>query len=299
MLSDLLSAVANLAVPFFAVTSMLSVGFAYSARQILAPLRDVRALLRALLANFVLVPLFTVGILRLWPIDRPLEAGLLLVALSAGAPFLIKLTAAARAEVALSATLLVLLLPVTVLYAPIVVPRVLPEAEVSVVALATPLVLAMLLPLAIALLINSRWPERARRWAALTRRLSTAALVVLVVATTLANIPTIIELFVEGAIGPPLLMIAGAFVIGYLLGGKDRDVREVLGLGTAQRNISAATVMATQGFGNSALVMVIVTSLAGFALLFPVAAVLRRRPTNASKRRAADAGTTRNARGAG
>ncbi|MFS8480002.1 MAG: hypothetical protein FWJ93_13795, partial [Micromonosporaceae bacterium] len=109
MIRDLLSRTADLAVLVFAVTSMLSVGLAHSAKQILGPLRDLRALARALLANFVLVPLLAIGIVRLWPLDRPLEAGLILVAMSAGAPFLIKLTEVARAEVALSATLLVLL----------------------------------------------------------------------------------------------------------------------------------------------------------------------------------------------
>jgi len=272
MIRDLLSRTADLAVLVFAVTSMLSVGLAHSAKQILGPLRDLRALARALLANFVLVPLLAIGIVRLWPLDRPLEAGLILVATSAGAPFLIKLTEVARAEVALSATLLVLLLPATVVYAPVAVPRVLPEAEVSAGALAVPLFLTMLLPRATGLLINSRWSGPARRWAPVARRASTVALVVIVLTTTLANIPTIITLFAEAAIVPALLVVAGAFVIGYLLGDRDRDVRNVLALGTSQRNIAAATVMATQSFAeNETVVMVIVTSLAGFALLFPVA----------------------------
>lgn len=282
---DFLSTVANLAVLLFAVTSMLSVGLAHSAQQVLGPLRDLWALGRALLTNFVLVPLLALGIVRLWPLDRPLEAGLILVAMSAGAPFLIKLTELAQAGVALSATLLVLLLPVTVVYAPIAVPRVLPEAEVSAGALAMPLFLSMLLPLAAGLLVNGRWPAPARRWAPVTRHISTVTLVVIVLATTLANIPTIIALFVEGAIVPALWVIAGAFVLGYLLGGQDRNARVVLGLGTSQRNIAAATVMATQGFtDNDTVVMVIVTSLAGFALLFPVAGVLRKRePTPAAR----------------
>ena len=84
---------------------------------------------------------------------------------------------------------------------------------------------------------------------------------------------------------PALLVVAGAFVIGYLLGGRDRDVRNVLALGTSQRNIAAATVMATQSFAeNETVVMVIVTSLAGFALFFPVAAVLRRRESTPAAR---------------
>ncbi|WP_207913885.1 bile acid:sodium symporter [Micromonospora sp. KC213] len=285
MMQVVLSTVGNLAVLLFAVTSMLSVGFAYSVRQILGPLRDLGALARALLANFVLVPLLALGILWLWPLDRPLEAGLILVAMSAGAPFLVKLTAVAQSEVSLSATLLVLLLPATVVYAPIVIPQVLPEADVSAGALAVPLLLTMLLPLAAGLLAHNRWPALARRLAPIARHFSTVALVVLVLATTLANIPTITDLFTKGAIVPPLVVIAGGFVIGYLLGGKDRNAREVLGLGTAQRNISAATVMATQGFDAAeTVVMVIATSLAGFALLFPIAGVLRKREPVATAR---------------
>lgn len=285
MVRDLLSRTADLAVLVFAVTSMLSVGLAHSARQVLGPLRDLWALVRALLANFVLVPLLAIGIIRFWPLDRPLEAGLILVAMTAGAPFVIKLTEVARAEVPLSATLLVLLLPATVVYAPVAVPRVLPEAKVSAGSLAVPLFLTMLLPLAGGLLINTRWPGTARRWAPVARHTSTVTLVVIVLATTLANVPTIITLFSEGAIVPALLLVAGAYVIGYLLGGRDRDARHVLALGTSQRNIAAATVMATQGFaGNETVVMVVVTSLAGFALLFPVAAVLRRRESALAER---------------
>ena len=278
MLRDVLSGVANVAVLVFAVTSMLSVGLAHSVKQVLGPLRDLWALARALLANFVLVPLLALGIVRLWPFDRPLEAGLILVAMSAGAPFLIKLAEVARSDVALNATLLVLLLPATVVYAPLAVPLVLPEAEVSAVDLAVPLFLTMLLPLAAGLLINTRWPAPARRRAPVANRISSVTLVVIVLATTLADIPGIVTLFAEAAIVPAILVIAGAFVIGYLLGGNGRNARTVLGLGTSQRNIAAATVMATQGFASrDTVVMVIVTSLAGFALLFPVAGVLRRR----------------------
>lgn len=273
---DLLARAANSAVLLFAVTSMLLVGLAHSAKEVLGPLRDLWALLRALLANFVLVPLLVLGIVRLWPLERPVEAGLILVGMSAGAPFLIKLAEAAQTEIARGATLLVLLLPITVVYAPIVVPRVLPEAEVSAGSLALPLFLAMLLPLAVALLVRSRWPA-AQRLGPIARWTTTIGLVAIVVATTLANFPAIVAFFTEGVIVPALLVVAGAFVIGYLFGGRDRIARIVLGLGTSQRNIAAATVMAAQGFADKDTVAtVIVTSLVGFALLFPVAWLIRR-----------------------
>jgi len=279
---DLLARTANAAVLVFAVTSMISVGLTHSAREILGPLRDLWALLRALLANFVLVPLLALAIVRIWSLDRSLEAGLILVGMSAGAPFLIKLAEAAQTEVALGATLLVLLLPVTVVYAPIVVPWVLPEAEVSAGSLAMPLFLAMLLPLAVALLARSYWPAT-RRLGPIARWATTFGLVMIVLTTTLGNLPALVTLLAEGVIVPAFLLVAGAFVIGCLLGGRDRITRIVLGLGTSQRNIAAATVMATQGLADKdTVVMVVVTSLTGFALLFPVAALLRKvSPTSA------------------
>jgi len=47
-----------------------------------------------------------------------------------------------------------------------------------------------------------------------------------------------------------LLVMAGAFAAGYLLGGSDPAEGEVIALGTTQRNIAAATVVATQSFGD-------------------------------------------------
>jgi bile acid:Na+ symporter, BASS family len=85
-------------------------------------------------------------------------------------------------------------------------------------------------------------------------------------------------LFGSGAILASALLILGAFGIGYVLGGPDTGNRGVLGLGTAQRNIAAATVVATQAIGDpNTLVMVVVTSLVAFAILFPTAWALEKR----------------------
>src|SRR3954447_14441801 len=103
-----LAQVSSLAVTVFAVSSMLSVGLAYRVGQILGPLREARAVFRALVANFVLVPLLAVAIQRVMRLDAPLALGVFLLAGSAGAPFLIKLASTARSDLALSAGLLLL-----------------------------------------------------------------------------------------------------------------------------------------------------------------------------------------------
>ena len=276
-MTEILSWLLDASVVVFAAASMLSVGFGHTVREVLGPLREVRAVIRALLANFVLVPILAFLVLRLLPLSEPHAVGIFLIAAAAGAPFLIKLAEAAESDVALSATLLVLLVPATIVYMPIVVPLVLPDARVSALAIAVPLVLTMLLPLAVGLFVRARSERWARRLQPSTRAVSTVALVVLVLATILANLREILDVVLTTAILAALLVIGGAFVIGYLL-GKDRASSEVLGLGTSQRNIAAATVVATQAVDEpDTIVMVIVASLAGFAILFPVAAWLRKR----------------------
>jgi predicted Na+-dependent transporter len=71
-----LAQTASIAIVIFAVSSMLSIGLAYRIGLIVGPLREVRAVFRALLANFLLVPLLAVGIERVIPMDPPLALGL-------------------------------------------------------------------------------------------------------------------------------------------------------------------------------------------------------------------------------
>src|SRR4029434_4221054 len=107
---------------------MLSVGFSYTLRQIVTPLRNLRGVLAALLANFVLVPLLACLVTRVLALDPALAMGLMLVSTAAGAPFLIKLTQMADGDLAFAAGLLVLLLVATMIYMPIVVPLIAPDA---------------------------------------------------------------------------------------------------------------------------------------------------------------------------
>lgn len=222
-MTEFVSALVTASVVVFAVTSMLSVGFGHTFREVLEPLGNIRWVVRALLANFVLVPLLAIVVLELLDPAQPLAVGLFLVA-AAGAPFLIKLAEVAASDLALSGTLLVLLLPVTIVYMPIVVPLALPEAEVSVSAIARPLVLTMLLPLASGLLVRTLVPGLAMRLRAPFGKLSSIALMVLVLATILQNLPGIASVLLTSAILAALIVIGGAFAIGLPAGGRGPDL---------------------------------------------------------------------------
>jgi BASS family bile acid:Na+ symporter len=88
MLIDLLNTVATTALLGFVVSSMMAMGVGLTIGQIVDALRDVRLVLLALLANFVVMPLGALALDRILRLDEPLGVGLLLLGAAAGAPFL-------------------------------------------------------------------------------------------------------------------------------------------------------------------------------------------------------------------
>lgn len=282
---DFLRDLLRVATIVFTVASMLSVGFSYTVAEILGPLRRVSFVLRALIANFVLVPLLTVLLIRAIPLDPPIALGLLLLGLASGAPFLIKLLDVAEGNFGKGATLLVLLAPITVLFLPFAVSWALDHPALTGIAqdrirtwtIARPLLLTVLLPFAAGLLFRDRAPGWAKRLQPSMGRTASVALLVVVACSVITNLRGIVQL-----VGFPmlavLLLFLGAFAIGYVIGGPTTERRVVLGLGTGQRNIADAMVVSTQAIGDpDCTLMVIVGSLLGMLALFPIAALLGRR----------------------
>ena len=201
---------------------------------------------------------------------------MILLGAAAGAPFLIKLVAIAAGDVALGTSLLVLLVPLTVVLMPFLVPLLAPEAAVTASAIAPPLAGTLLLPLALGLLVAERAPSRARFLAPIARAVSTVALVALMLLTIVLNLHHVIAIVASRAIVALLLLFAGSFAIGYVVASPRPERRVVLGLGTAQRNIAAATIVAAEDIkDNDTLVLVVVASIIDLIILIPLARWLR------------------------
>jgi len=184
-MSEVITVLSNIFTLIFVVGSMLSLGLSLTVQQITEPLRDVGLVVRALLANCVLVPLAAYLIKLIIPMDESLGIGLILLATAAGAPFLPKLVQLAKGDVAFGVGLMVLLMVVTIFYAPLVLPLFLPGVEVDVGAIAQSLILLMLLPLVIGLLTKWRYADTAASWQPHLSQASTYSLMVLIVAARL------------------------------------------------------------------------------------------------------------------
>lgn len=270
--TEFLTVIAGVSGLTFVVGSMLAMGLSLTMAQILEPLRNIRLVVMVLVANFVLVPALAYGITRLIPLDEPLEIGLIILACVAGAPFLPKEVQMAKGNIALGVGVMFLLMMVTIVYAPLVVPWLLAGAEVSAWELAKSLIVTMVVPLVIGLLVRANAPETADNWGPVANKASGIAVGLLLVVGLGMNVSNIISLIGSYGFLALIVFVVGSLLVGWLMGGRDRDIRTVIGLGTAQRNVAAAVLVATVSFsGTLTLPFILVASIILPLVLLPTA----------------------------
>jgi len=263
--------------PVFVISTMLNVGLTQKLAAIAAHLKNWPFVLKMLAANFVLAPLLMIVALYLAPFDAALKAGLLIFSLGAGAPFLIKLTQTAEHELALGAAVMMLLMVVTVIYMPVVLPLVLSGISVNALAIAKSLLLQMLLPIGVGMLAARLLPSLATKLQPLVGAIGNIAMYAMVVATLVGYFPNLLKIIGTGAFLVGLLFVAAAFGLGYLAGwGKDH-LEDIGGLGTAQRNTAAGVIIAIQNFKDpNVFVMLTLANILGIVMLLFIAKALSR-----------------------
>ncbi len=283
MEGEILGVILKVSLLVFVVSSMLAMGLSLTVKQIVDPLRSVRLVAIALAANFVAVPLIGWGIGELLSLDEGLSIGLTIMATAAGAPFLPKLAAAAKGDLAFSVGLMVMLMVVTVAYMPVVLPLLISGVEVDPWAIASSLIFLMLLPLAIGLAVRWRYEPTAAGLQPLMTQTSSIAIAMLLAAGVIVNFDDIVDLIGTGGFVAIVLFLGAALAIGYLGGGSDPATRSVLGLGTAQRNLSAALVVGGQNFADTpgVLTFIIVAGIVGLIVLLPGAGEIGRKTNQA------------------
>jgi BASS family bile acid:Na+ symporter len=117
---DLLNKTSAVVIVVYVAATMAAVGLGYSLRQILMPLRHVRFVLMALLANFVVMPLGSLVVVKLLRLDEPLAEGLLLLGAASGAPLLPSFVRVAKGDVPFAAGTTILLTLGTLGYLPLI-----------------------------------------------------------------------------------------------------------------------------------------------------------------------------------
>lgn len=269
MIENALLLVTQVGMFAFVVAGMAAMGLGLTLSRIVEPLRDARLVVLLLLANFVIVPIVAIAAGRILPMDESAATAVILIGCCAGAPFLPKLAQLAKGDVALSVGAMVLLMVVTVIYAPIVVPLAVEGAEVDPWDIASSLIVLMLIPLGIGLFIKARYEEFADGIVANVGQIANVGLLIGMSAALLVSWRDVLGAIGSWIfIGTALVLVAG-LVAGYLAGyGRSSGDMTVTGLATAQRNIAAALVVAASLGGDT-----IVLTMVG-ALVIPIALIV-------------------------
>ena len=169
-----------------------------------------------------------------------------------------------------------LLMIVTIFYAPLVLPLLLPGVEVNAGSIAKSLIVTMLIPMVLGLLFKSHSPEDAQHWAPVMNKVAGVAMLIFLVTALGLNLSNIISLIGMRGFLALVLLILVSLGIGFVTGGRDPGVRSVMGLGTAQRNGTAAIVIVSLNFaGTMTLPYILVANVLMSLILLPTAQRVR------------------------
>lgn len=265
----------KLAVAVFLAAFMLLAGLQCDYHDLLAALRGGWRMGRVLIANFVVVPVLAVIVVRLFVLDDFVATGILLMAIAPGVPFLPMIAGAKKGGSAgLAAGLAVVLPAISIVTVPITAPLVLPAnaaAHITFAPFIVNLVLIQLLPLCIGLLI------RARRTSATAtiEKVVTAVLIVAGVAVLFFVVPMMghafLVVFGTRALMATLLLVILCGITGWAFGGNTAEYRRTITISTIMRNFGLALLIAGQNFEGTIVSAVV---LAYFVIQFVLANVL-------------------------
>jgi bile acid:Na+ symporter, BASS family len=238
----------SLAIAFLVCVTM-SLGLQISWQQLLALLRDKGLLCRALAANLILVPALGLALAAIFPMPLDFAIAFLLLAAAPGAPMSITYTRGREDDAPFAAALLFVLILAAICFTPLIAERILPvQVRVSVPydRVAIIVLMYMVFPVLIGIAIQ-RWGQGTvviRKITSITAKLLFLAWGLLVTAEQSRalkqmGIPTLAAM---------VSLIIGSMVIGWFLGGPQRENRRILASGTSMRNVALCAVIAIESF---------------------------------------------------
>jgi BASS family bile acid:Na+ symporter len=263
----------NILVPVTLIEMMVASGLGVTLSEVFAVARNWSLVTRAAVANYVLVPTATVGLLLLFRAEPMVAAGFLILAVCPGAPYGPPATAVAKGNVNIAVGLMILLAGSSAILAPPLLKILLPlmaagaPAQIGLGKMAMTLVVTQLIPLCVGLGIRRWFPNAAARSQKPANRLSLLLNLTVIVLILAAQYQMLLTIRARGLVGM-LVLLAVSFAVGWLLGRGDD--RKAMTLSTAIRNVGVGLVIATTAFPDTP----VLTAILAYGLIQVVGTLL-------------------------
>jgi BASS family bile acid:Na+ symporter len=269
----------NLLIVVGLIAMMLSMGFKVTLEEVAATISKPRLVVSGLVANFVLVPAATLGLLYLFDPDGLVAVGFLILAVCPAAPVGPPFAAVAKADVPYATGQMVILAGLSSVLAPVLLSAFLPwllpasDLRIEYMAIVRTLLVSQMLPLAAGLAFHHYAPKLTGQIARPVGLLANLLLLGVFALVLVREYETLATIRLRGWFGMSLL-VAASLAIGWLFGGPCRSRRKALAVTTAVRNAAVALVIVSSNFAQTAAVTAVVAyalvsifATFGFALL--------------------------------
>lgn len=252
----------------FLFATMLSIGLKAAPADLLSALRRRGLMVRSLVANFLIIPVLGLVMVKATAMSTDVAVGLLLLAAAPGGLNAIQFTSKTSSGLSYAAALLFVLSFLSMLLSPVIASLMLPAGTPLTLPygrIIAVLLLCVLLPLLAGLGVRRAWPRGAQALAKPMALCGTLAFVVVVVLLMAWRKQAMSQLK-AAEVAAMLGFILASMVVGYLLGGPGKDTRTILATATSMRNAALGLVIAVNSFpGTNVDVAVIAFS----ALMIP------------------------------
>ena len=248
----------------FTVSNLAAMGLQVRMPEVVAALRNKKALALIFVWGWVLGPALGMLITKVLPLAEPFVVVVFLASLAPCAPFLQQMVSKARGDMGFAGALIPLVAAGTVVLMPLLAPVLIPGLTISTAALAKPLLLTILLPLVLGAMIRYSADALATSIFPAVKGLA--------LLSTLLTIVWCIVIYGQGMLNTAgsfallsmTLFMVGMGLITYWFGfGLSQGQRSVMALGMGTRNVAAvlAAALAIPNADERILVMTIMWTL--------------------------------------
>jgi len=237
-------------------------------------------MLKGLFASLVAVPMLVVVVARAFDLPRPVEIGMVLMAISPGAPVALRRALSAGGDHTFAPALQVAVATLAVVSMPLSIAAFdevyAGRAAVEPAQLARQLFFAQLLPLALGMGARRFFGARLASFEPFVGRLATALLVIFVALAFLDVWRAVAGAGGRGALAMACANLA-ALACGHLLGGPSAETRTALGVACTARNAGLAMLVASVNNAAPAIKATLIAYLVVSALVATPYVFWRRR----------------------